>query len=128
MDIRPRKVRRYKHGGGAARNSQASGNTHVPETSQGGVEPSGGEGGGNLYMKCSRDAALSRIPAPHLPKQEQLQLAGASFRDQGGGVLGMMRSTHYLLSCGLVSRPIISSYWNEDPQTQKDWHSRFHHP
>jgi len=33
-------------------------------------------------MKFSRDAALSRIPAPHLLKQEQLQLAGASFRDQ----------------------------------------------
>ena len=32
-------------------------------------------------MKFSRDAALSRIPAPHLLKQEQLQLAGASFRD-----------------------------------------------
>ena len=32
-------------------------------------------------MKFSRDAAISRIPAPHLLKQEQPQLAGASFRD-----------------------------------------------
>ena len=32
-------------------------------------------------MKFSRDAALSRIPAPHLLKQEQLQLACASFRE-----------------------------------------------
>ena len=32
-------------------------------------------------MKCSRDAAISRIPAPHLLKQGQLQLADASFRD-----------------------------------------------
>ena len=36
---------------------------------------------GHLHMKCSRHAALLRIPAPHLLKQEQLQLAGASFRD-----------------------------------------------
>ena len=48
----------------------------------GGVEPTGGEGGGPpLHMKFSRDAAISRIPAPHLLKQGQLQLAGASFRD-----------------------------------------------
>ena len=61
----------------------ASGNTHVPETSQGGVEPTGGGvGGGPLHMKFSRDAALSRIPAPHLLKQEQLQLAGAGFREK----------------------------------------------
>ena len=33
-------------------------------------------------FKLSRDAAVSRIPAPHLLKQEQLQLAGASFRDE----------------------------------------------
>ena len=33
-------------------------------------------------MKFSCDAALSRIAAPHLLKQEQLQLAGASFRDE----------------------------------------------
>ena len=33
-------------------------------------------------MKFSRDAAISRIPAPHLLKQGQLQLAGASFRDK----------------------------------------------
>ena len=32
-------------------------------------------------MKFSRDAAILRIPAPHLLKQGQLQLAGASFRD-----------------------------------------------
>ena len=32
-------------------------------------------------MKFSRDAAIPRIPAPHLLKQGQLQLAGASFRD-----------------------------------------------
>ena len=32
-------------------------------------------------MKFSRDAAISRIPAPHLLKQGKLQLAGASFRD-----------------------------------------------
>ena len=30
-----------------------------------------------------RDAVLSRIPAPRLLKQEQLQLAGASFREKG---------------------------------------------
>ena len=65
--------------------SYASGNTHVPETSQGGVEPA--EGGGPVHMKFSRDAALSRIPAPHLLKQEQLQLAGASFRDEHRCVL-----------------------------------------
>ena len=59
----------------------ASGNAHVAETSQGGVETPEGR---VLHqnMKFSRDAALSRIPAPHLLKQEQLQLAGASFRDQ----------------------------------------------
>ena len=33
-------------------------------------------------MKFSRDAAIPRIPAPHLLKQGQLQLAGASFRDE----------------------------------------------
>ena len=33
-------------------------------------------------MKFSRDAAISRIPAPHLLKQGQLQLADASFRDK----------------------------------------------
>ena len=37
--------------------------------------------GGDLHMKFSRDAAIPRIPAPHLLKQGQLQLAGASFRD-----------------------------------------------
>ena len=53
----------------------------VPEASQGGVEPTGG---GALHMKFSRDAAISRIPAPHLLKQGQLQLAGASFREKSG--------------------------------------------
>ena len=57
----------------------------VPEASEGGVEPTGGGGGGRggppLHMKFSRDAAIPRIPAPHLLKQGQLQLAGASFRD-----------------------------------------------
>ena len=54
----------------------------VPEASQGGVESAGWGGGGPpLHMKFSRDAAISRIPAPHLLKQGQLQLAGASFRD-----------------------------------------------
>ena len=54
----------------------------VPEASQGGVEPAGGEGGeGEGGMKFSRDAAISKIPAPHLLKQGQLQLAAASFRD-----------------------------------------------
>ena len=48
--------------------------THVPETSQGGFEPAGG---GGVDMKFSCDVALSRIPAPHLLKQEQ----GAFFRD-----------------------------------------------
>ena len=38
-------------------------------------------GRGPLHMKFSRDAAISRIPAPHLLKQGQLQLAGASFRE-----------------------------------------------
>ena len=58
----------------------ASGNAHVAETSQGGVETPEGR---VLHqnMKFSRDAALLRIPAPHLLKQEQLQLAGASFRE-----------------------------------------------
>ena len=53
-----------------------------------GVEPctgrlyfSGG-GGPPLHMKFSRDAAIPRIPAPHLLKQGQLQLAGASFREK----------------------------------------------
>ena len=54
-------------------------------SSQGGVEPGGG--GGPLHMKFSRDAAISRIPAPHLLKQGQLQLAGASFRDKQYSVL-----------------------------------------
>lgn len=49
------------------------GNTRVPEMSQGGVEPAGGGG------QVSRDAELSRIPAPHSLKQERLQLAGVSF-------------------------------------------------
>ena len=35
-------------------------------------------------MKFSRDSAIPRIPAPHLLKQGQLQLAGASFRDESG--------------------------------------------
>ena len=35
-------------------------------------------------MKFSRDAAISRIPAPHVRKQGQLQLADASFRDYPG--------------------------------------------
>ena len=39
-------------------------------------------GGPPLHMKFSRDAAVPRIPAPHLPKQGQLQLAGASFREE----------------------------------------------
>ena len=58
----------------------------VPEASEGGVEPTGGGGGGGppLHMKFSRDAAIPRIPAPHLLKQGQLQLAGASFRDLSG--------------------------------------------
>ena len=61
----------------------------VPEASEGGVEPTGGGGGGGrggapLHMKFSRDAAIPRIPAPHLLKQGQLQLAGASFRDING--------------------------------------------
>ena len=38
--------------------------------------------GGALHMKFSRDSAILRIPAPHLLKQGQLQLAGASFRDK----------------------------------------------
>ena len=43
----------------------------------------GGRGGGPpLHMKFSRDAAIPRIPAPHLLKQGQLQLAGASFREK----------------------------------------------
>ena len=47
----------------------------VPEASEGGVEPTGGgEGGGALHMKFSRDAVIPRIPAPHLLKQGQLQL------------------------------------------------------
>ena len=50
------------------------------ETSQGEVEPAGGEAHQNI--KFSRDAALSRILAPHLLKQEQLQLTGASFREK----------------------------------------------
>ena len=41
------------------------------------------------YMEFSRDAALSSIPAPHLLKQEQLQLADASFRDQQHQQLGV---------------------------------------
>ena len=40
------------------------------------------QGGGPVHMKFSRDAALSRIPAPHLLKQEQLRLVGASFCDE----------------------------------------------
>ena len=40
-----------------------------------------GGGGPPLHMKFSRDAAIPRIPAPHLLKQGQLQLAGASFRE-----------------------------------------------
>ena len=39
-------------------------------------------GGPPLHMKFSRDAAIPRIPAPHLLKQGQLQLAGASFREK----------------------------------------------
>ena len=39
-------------------------------------------GGGPLHMKFSRDSAIPRIPAPHLLKQGQLQLAGASFREK----------------------------------------------
>ena len=46
---------------------------------RGELNPRGG--GAPLHMKFSRDAAIPRIPAPHLLKQGQLQLAGASFRD-----------------------------------------------
>ena len=52
---------------------------------RGELNPRGGEGEGGgppLHMKFSRDAAIPRIPAPHLLKQGQLQLAGASFREQ----------------------------------------------
>ena len=45
-------------------------------------------------MKFSRDAVIPRIPAPHLLKQGQLQLAGASFRDQQKN---HSRSPEYLL-------------------------------
>ena len=47
---------------------------------RGELDPRGGAG--PLHMKFSRDAAIPRIPAPHLLKQGQLQLAGASFRDK----------------------------------------------
>ena len=60
----------------------------VSEASQGGVEPAGG---GPLHMKFSRDVAISRIPAPHLLKQGQLQLADASFRDYTGYPIEMMQ-------------------------------------
>ena len=50
-------------------------------------EVSHGGGGPALHMKFSRDAAIPRIPAPHLLKQGQLQLAGASFRDKGEGTI-----------------------------------------
>ena len=53
----------------------------VPKASEGGVEPTGGAPP-SPPMKFSRDAAIPRIPAPHLLKQGQLQLAGASFRDE----------------------------------------------
>ena len=48
---------------------------------RGELNPRGRGGGPPLHMKFSRDAAIPRIPAPHLLKQGQLQLAGASFRD-----------------------------------------------
>ena len=50
---------------------------------RGELNPRGGGRGGAppLHMKFSRDAAIPRIPAPHLLKQGQLQLAGTSFRD-----------------------------------------------
>ena len=48
-------------------------------------------------MKFSRDAAIPRIPAPHLLKQGQLQLAGASFRDESHLMLIVADSS--LLSC-----------------------------
>ena len=54
-----------------------------------GREPSKARGGPPLHMKFSRDAAIPRIPAPHLLKQGQLQLAGASFREK---LLGPSRS------------------------------------
>ena len=49
---------------------------------RGELNPRGGEGGDPLHMKFSRDAAIPRIPAPHLLKQGQLQLAGASFPEE----------------------------------------------
>ena len=52
-------------------------------------------------MKFSRDAAIPRIPAPHLLKQGQLQLAGASFRD---------------LLCSLVGMKAKMYGWWESPQ------------
>ena len=60
--------------GGEAYSAVQRQRTGVPEASQNRVEPA--RGGGFLHMQFSRDAAISRIPAPHLLKQGQLQLAG----------------------------------------------------
>ena len=55
-------------------------------------------------MKFSRDAAISRIPAPHLLKQGQLQLAGASFRDMLSWRLDERVSTNTPVETGRVDQ------------------------
>ena len=57
-------------------------------------------------MKFSRDEAISRIPAPHLLKQGQLQLADASFRDNSYRAKQIMTVANMIL-----------------PQTRLDFHA-----
>ena len=61
----------------------------VSEAAQGGVEPAGVGG----PLQFSRDAAISRIPAPHLLKQGQLQLAHACSMDDQPSQFNMMSSS-----------------------------------
>ena len=65
-------------------------------------------GGGALHMKFSRDAAISRIPAPHLLKQGQLQLAGASFRDMPP----QSSASEAILAILLQLRTLVNVAWD----------------
>ena len=73
-------------------------------------------------MKFSRDAAIPRIPAPHLLKQGQLQLAGASFRDKKARALFSSRQ-QFLLSCEVESAFLAGSGTSTEQKLAKatDW-------
>ena len=69
-------------------------------------------------MKFSRDTAISRIAIPHLLQEGQLQLAGASFRDQ---YYGPITWTSPLICPTLLALSLISNLH----RSKREWH--YHH-